>query len=172
MTSNEAFKMGRELAGARRSPWPLRLTGLFMTVMAVKFAVSGDWLPAGLLAWVAFESWTRFLAMDWLVILLLGRWNAHFDLEVDDRGIRGEHEYEMVRGGRTEQKRIDHNWNRLRKVERVASCLQFEFHGGAEVFIPVRAFTLPADLAQCEVWAQTGLAQGGLKSTRVGHAPA
>ena len=157
VTSKEAFRMGRELARASRSPWPLRLVAVFTTAMAVKLEVSGDWLPAGLLTWVAFESWTGFLAMDWLVFLLLGRWSAHFDLEVDERGIRGEHQYEMTRGGRTEHKRIDHNWRRLRKVERIASCIRFEFHGGSEEFIPLSAFGSSADQEQCEAWARAGL---------------
>jgi hypothetical protein len=95
---------------------------------------------------------------DWILRSWL-RGTMNCELVVDQMGVRGDVQSQMRRASLSESRRFNYDWNRLRKMERVAGCLIFEFHGGGGTMIPVSAFADADDVRQCEAWAESGLSR-------------
>jgi hypothetical protein len=163
ITTDDLFRMGREVVRTSRWDWIRRLGAVGTTGLAIHFAFQSEWLVAALTAVVACQLWMRHRLMEWL----LRRWlngAMNCELVVDQVGVRGELQSQMRLRSLSESKRFNYAWNRLRKIERVSDCLVFEFHGGSGTIIPVVAFADEDDLRQCEAWAESGLTQQRKKS--------
>jgi hypothetical protein len=157
LTSEEGFQIASEMAKASRSRWLSRLAGIAAGCMAIPPAMNGDWKIAAFFGLAGFTALTGHRSSDRLLRLLF-RGVLHFDLILDQNGIRGVLEPRLRFKKWSASSQFHYAWSRLRKVERLPEYLILEFHGGGGAIIPVAAFASQDDLERCETWAEAGLA--------------
>lgn len=160
INAQDGSKFTRQLLRRRRIAWIAvlrKIAALGMGCLAVDFAIKGAWIIAVLIAWAAASTWSDHMVWLWLMRTFFARMTTMAELELYSTGVRGEFKYRSGWSWGNDDKRVNYAWHRLRQVERLPDYLIFEYHGGSEVIIPIRAFASPLDLEQCEAWAQAGL---------------